>query len=115
VSLLEYKIAKIKQEIITGTIPYYPQCQNDAKVVTKLLQKLLPERVTEQFGENERADRMWGLLVQCWDHDPAARPTARQTLDLVRTLLEMIHTNGIEPFPNQLQRLIQETAITVLK
>lgn len=75
------KLADDYQEIITGTIPY-PQCRMDGHVVAKIFQKILPNR-TKHFSEDERGDRMWGLLVKCWDFNPVSRPTAHDVFDLV--------------------------------
>lgn len=74
-------------EIVTGTIPYFPECRIDYQIFTKLSRKELPKQ-TMDFTRNERGERMWALLVQCWDHNPAARPMAYYVLDELQHLVE---------------------------
>lgn len=78
-----------EQEIVTGTIPYFPECRIDYQIFTKLSRKELPKQ-TMDFTRNERGERMWALLVQCWDHNPAARPMAYYVLDEVCLITDKI-------------------------
>lgn len=41
---------------------------------------------------------MWALLLQCWNHDPTARPTALEVLNSVRIVLHngwYIHSTAV--------------------
>lgn len=85
-----------EQEIITGSVPYESQCRMEVQVLIKLTAKVLPERVSH-FNQNERGDRTWALLVQCWNHDPDARPTAGDVHDTVCPSIHM--TTMLSIFP----------------
>ncbi|CUA75625.1 hypothetical protein RSOLAG22IIIB_05990 [Rhizoctonia solani] len=74
-------------EIISGTVPYHPQCKNDTGVYHAVRKKQFPRRDPAFFGSDRRGDRMWALLMRCWDHDPAARPTATEATVLLQTLV----------------------------
>ena len=50
--------------------------------MSALYQKKPPTRPSELLG-SERVDQMWRLMGRCWDHDPAARPTALSVLNSV--------------------------------
>ncbi|CUA70584.1 Hypoxia up-regulated protein 1 [Rhizoctonia solani] len=78
-----YALGMTFLEVITGALPYHPQCHLDAQVIAKLVHKSFPERSTEYFAHNKRGDETWKLLTRCWDHDPAARPTAEAVLTWV--------------------------------
>ncbi|CUA71930.1 Hypoxia up-regulated protein 1 [Rhizoctonia solani] len=78
-----YALGMTFLEVITGALPYHPQCDLDAQVVAKLVQKSFPERSIGYFAHNKRGDETWKLLTRCWDHDPAARPTAKAVLTWV--------------------------------
>ncbi|KAJ1302620.1 hypothetical protein OPQ81_002937 [Rhizoctonia solani] len=67
------------QEIMTNTHPY-SECRHENQVLFKLMRKEHPIRPRDSFPEAEKSDRMWGLLVRCWDYDPIIRPTADDTL-----------------------------------
>lgn len=71
------------QEIISGNVPY-SQYQFDVGVIRALDRKHPPKRPQELLGSREQSTRMWELLLQCWDHDPFARPDALSVLISVR-------------------------------
>ncbi|CAE6433640.1 unnamed protein product [Rhizoctonia solani] len=66
------------QEIITGKAPYseYPR---DVGVMKALIQEKLPKR-PEVLSEARDKAAVWKLLVQCWNPDRTARPSARWLL-----------------------------------
>jgi hypothetical protein len=77
---------EITQEVITGEVPY-PKCQPDYQVIVKVMNGIQPTRPTAQLRDDECGDQMWELLLSCWTRDPAARPSARQVLESVRSIL----------------------------
>lgn len=81
-----YALGMTFLEVITETIPYFPECRFDAQILFKLSQKALPAK-TKDFTQDERGEKMWVLLVKCWDHNPAARPTAHEVLDELQLLI----------------------------
>jgi hypothetical protein len=75
---------KEAQEIITGQVPYV-EYKNEHGVYRALDKKSPPICPKELAGSSEREKRMWRLLIQCWDHDPMARPKARKIFKTVCT------------------------------
>ncbi|KAJ1302638.1 hypothetical protein OPQ81_002955 [Rhizoctonia solani] len=72
-------------ETITNNYPY-SECNHDTQILLKHIRKEHPMRPTEHFPEDKRGHGMWNLLVQCWDHDPALRPTADNALESLLNL-----------------------------
>ncbi|CAE7074086.1 unnamed protein product [Rhizoctonia solani] len=68
-------------EIFTGNVPYFPECQRDFNVLIKLQQGILPTRPIDHFKDNERGNRMWGILESCWSRKPESRPTAKEVME----------------------------------
>jgi hypothetical protein len=73
---------KILQEIITGAVPYF-EYKSDVGIYRAIDKKQPPRRPKVLPGPEERAVRMWDLLLRCWDHDPSARPDALLVLESV--------------------------------
>ncbi|KAF8593680.1 hypothetical protein BDV93DRAFT_566258 [Ceratobasidium sp. AG-I] len=48
--------------------------------------KKVPERPTELLTTDDRANQLWRLLAECWDHNPAARPEAWCILNYLQDL-----------------------------
>lgn len=67
---------------MTGNVPYQ-EFQSEFSIYRALDKKQFPKRPPELPESDERATRLWALLVQCWDHDPEARPTALSVLEQV--------------------------------
>ncbi|EUC53477.1 hypothetical protein RSOL_004240 [Rhizoctonia solani AG-3 Rhs1AP] len=40
----------------------------------------------DRLGDDERSNKMWQLMVSCWNRDPAARPTAVEVLESLNTI-----------------------------
>lgn len=78
--------ANPEQEIFTNTVPY-AEYRTDGGVYGAIKRKQVPRKPGELSGTDEPTVRMWGILVECWDHNPAARPNAATVLRRVRTNL----------------------------
>lgn len=78
-----YLLSHTKQEVVTGKVPY-PEYKTDGGIYGALNNKKPPIRPEELAVENERADKIWALLLQCWDHNAVARPSASEVLAGVR-------------------------------
>ncbi|KAG8725664.1 hypothetical protein FRC12_024154 [Ceratobasidium sp. 428] len=64
------------QEIISGAVPYVNL--KDLAVITAVSQNRLPARPQELIpSESVDGDTLWSLLIGCWAHEPASRPTAK--------------------------------------
>ncbi|KAF8599438.1 hypothetical protein BDV93DRAFT_590957 [Ceratobasidium sp. AG-I] len=66
-------------EVISGNVPYY-QYAFDVAIFHALSKKQPPKRPQELSGSDERSTHMWTIFLQCWDHDPSARPNASSVL-----------------------------------
>ncbi|KAL5632372.1 hypothetical protein ACGC1H_005367 [Rhizoctonia solani] len=82
-----YALGMVSQETITGTVPYSQQCRTDINIYHTLTKKEFPRRDPIFFGSDQRGNRMWALLMRCWDHDPASRPIASEVTALLQTLV----------------------------
>ncbi|CAE7072832.1 unnamed protein product, partial [Rhizoctonia solani] len=76
-----YALGMTFLEIFTGNVPYFPECRKDINVMYKLQQGILPTRPMDHFKDNERGNRMWGLLESCWNRKPESRPTAEEVME----------------------------------
>ncbi|QRW16281.1 Tyrosine kinase domain-containing protein [Rhizoctonia solani] len=104
-----YSLGMTCLEIITAEIPYI-ECSQGAIYKVKD-RKRHPNRPQELLG-SDRSDAMWSLLVQCWDHDPSARPTAREVLEKVRSATASIKMDAYSGFVIdilQLEKLINQS------
>ncbi|CAE6459522.1 unnamed protein product [Rhizoctonia solani] len=81
-----YALGTTMLEVITGEVPY-PQYQSDYQVVAKVMQGIQPTRPTVQLRDDNRGDQIWTLLLGCWSREFAARPSAQQVLESVRSML----------------------------
>ncbi|KAH7345419.1 WD40-repeat-containing domain protein [Rhizoctonia solani] len=80
-----YALAMTMLEIFTGDAPYF-QCQYDFQVMNKVLQGVLPPRPTDRLKDDGYGNRMWELLMTCWDRDQHARPSTQQVFELLLLL-----------------------------
>ena len=72
----------VVQEIITGNVPY-SEYRTEMGIYRAIHSKQPPRRPAMLSGPEKRADMMWSLLLECWDHDPHVRPDATTVLKLV--------------------------------
>ncbi|KAF8601674.1 kinase-like protein [Ceratobasidium sp. AG-I] len=89
-----YALGMTMLEIISGEVPYH-QYQHDRTIILALEKKKLPKCPEMLSAPDERVTRMWNLLLECWDHDPEARPCAPSLL----TSLIRLHDEGISFYP----------------
>lgn len=75
-----YALGMTMLEIISGNVPYQ-EFQSEFSIYRALDKKQFPKRPQELPESDARATKMWALLVQCWDHDPDARPDATSVLN----------------------------------
>ncbi|KAF8598370.1 WD40 repeat-like protein [Ceratobasidium sp. AG-I] len=78
-----YSLGMTMLEILTGKVPY-SEYKYDTAILRALDRKQPPVRPKAVLGSDQRSDQMWSLMLECWDHDPAARPKARLVRKLVR-------------------------------
>ncbi|KEP46218.1 tyrosine kinase domain protein [Rhizoctonia solani 123E] len=72
-------------EIFTGDVPY-PECRREISVIVRVDKGILPTRPMDRLGDDERSNKMWQLMLSCWNRDPAARPTAVEVLESLNTI-----------------------------
>ncbi|CAE6502833.1 unnamed protein product [Rhizoctonia solani] len=80
-----YALGMTMLEIFTGNVPY-PECRHNISVLNKVLNGVLPIRPIDQINNDERGNKIWKLMLSCWDRDPDARPTASQVLESLNTI-----------------------------
>ncbi|CAE6504931.1 unnamed protein product [Rhizoctonia solani] len=74
-----YALGMTFLETITNDHPY-SDCQHDSQIYRKLSGKEHPKRPEAYLPDTEWGTQMWNLLLQCWDFNPASRPTADNIL-----------------------------------
>ncbi|KAF8602272.1 kinase-like protein [Ceratobasidium sp. AG-I] len=77
-----YALGMTMLEILTGKVPYTKYAQ-DFAIFNALVKKQPPDRPEVLNDQTAQAETMWRLLLQCWDHTPAARPSAPWVLTQV--------------------------------
>ncbi|KAJ7740622.1 kinase-like domain-containing protein [Mycena metata] len=73
-----YAFAGVAYEILTGTPPF-PDLRTDGAVVKAVLQGRRPPQPPSCSG-TPALDGLWKLLQDCWEEQPAMRPTAAQVV-----------------------------------
>ncbi|CAE6425524.1 unnamed protein product [Rhizoctonia solani] len=80
-----YALGMTFLETITNAHPY-TECRHDNQIYRKLAREEHPQRSEVYFPDTNWDARMWALLLQCWDFDPASRPIPD---DVLRSLLTL--------------------------
>lgn len=69
-------------QIFTGNYPF-PNIPNNSTVMLKVIAGERPLRPVGALYRNRGlTDRMWGLMEDCWAHNPTHRPTASQIVKI---------------------------------
>ncbi|KAJ7039445.1 kinase-like domain-containing protein [Mycena alexandri] len=71
-----YAFAGVAYEILTGTPPF-PDLRMDGAVINAVLAGHRPPQPKSCSG-TPSLDALWNLLQNCWEKEPATRPTAAQ-------------------------------------
>ncbi|KAF7325337.1 Protein kinase domain-containing protein [Mycena venus] len=74
-----YAFACVVYEMLTGTAPF-PQLRTDGAVIKAVLDGRRPSQPISCQGTLS-LDSLWNLLQDCWEENPAARPTAAQIVE----------------------------------
>ncbi|KEP54228.1 tyrosine kinase family catalytic domain protein [Rhizoctonia solani 123E] len=80
-----YALGVTLLETITNGEPYL-ECERDVQIYHRLARKEHPIRTEEYFPDTEWGNKMWKILLQCWDFIPISRPTASDVLASLLTL-----------------------------
>ncbi|KAJ1302565.1 hypothetical protein OPQ81_002882 [Rhizoctonia solani] len=80
-----YALGLTMLEIFTGKVPYLMH-RGYASVFSKIISGVLPTRPVNEIKKGERGDKMWQLMLSCWDRDPTSRPTASQVLESLKAI-----------------------------
>ncbi|KAG8735004.1 hypothetical protein FRC10_011093 [Ceratobasidium sp. 414] len=69
-------------EILTGLVPF--EGKNELQVMAAIFSNKHPPRPENVIpSSSKQGDALWSLLIQCWDRNPAARPTAVEVRDRI--------------------------------
>ncbi|KAF8602302.1 kinase-like protein [Ceratobasidium sp. AG-I] len=88
-----YALGMTMLEIISGRVPYF-EYKHESGIYRALDKKKAPTRPDEFPTTDEKANQIWALLLNCWDHTPSARPEALTILGL----LYLFDTNTYDSF-----------------
>lgn len=91
-----YALGMTILEIFTGAVPYV-EYRSDFGVYGAIHQKQPPRRPTELSVNEERPEITWSLLLECWDHDPSARPDATAVLISLEFRRPVVYVPHEEP------------------
>jgi hypothetical protein len=80
---------------LTGSKPY--SGMTDPAVMYAVgTNSQIPTRPEEHIpSDNEKCDRLWTLLVNCWWREPEKRPTARRVHDTVSAQSVVVIYTGV--------------------
>ncbi|KAF9442307.1 kinase-like protein, partial [Macrolepiota fuliginosa MF-IS2] len=70
-----YSLASVMYEILTDRIPYH-EFPRDVTILSKVMRGVKPSKPSD--FEVELSDEIWAIMEECWNHDPAQRPTVSQ-------------------------------------
>ncbi|KDN33423.1 hypothetical protein RSAG8_13486, partial [Rhizoctonia solani AG-8 WAC10335] len=93
--LTQYDHNQTLLEIISGESPY-AEYRRDFGVLKALWDKKLPKRPEVLSESNSKQDKIWRLLVECWNHDHTARPDAQAVLELLQAETKPPEVKGPE-------------------
>ncbi|KAG7090219.1 hypothetical protein E1B28_011820 [Marasmius oreades] len=81
-----YSFGMTVLELLTHQHPY-PKIKHPPEVVLNVANGRTPPRPGEsRVVERGLNDEMWGLLVQCWNRTPSARPSIEEVLEKLESL-----------------------------
>ncbi|KAF8593578.1 kinase-like protein [Ceratobasidium sp. AG-I] len=75
-----YALGMTMLEVISGRIPY-SEYAYDMGVYRAIDRKKPPIRPKELVAKSRQEDKIWALLLRCWNHNALARPTASYVLN----------------------------------
>ncbi|CAE7110997.1 unnamed protein product [Rhizoctonia solani] len=84
-----YALAMTIYEVMTGILPYSGK-QEHTIIYLVGIKKEPPERPDTIPFDHECGNKLWELLVRCWSFDPKARPSANETV----TVMKMVDLGG---------------------
>ncbi|KAG9127454.1 hypothetical protein FRC07_013637 [Ceratobasidium sp. 392] len=79
-----YALGMTILEIFTGKVPYSDK--NDMAAIRAIAQGKLPIRPFADIPDVGWGNRLWELLLACWDRDPKKRPQANGAHEILRSL-----------------------------
>ncbi len=65
-------------QVLTNKLPFH-QYKSDIQILSAMMRKETPRRPEQTDGEDSESskeldEKVWGLLVRCWNYDPPRRP-----------------------------------------
>ncbi|KAF9258864.1 kinase-like protein [Marasmius fiardii PR-910] len=89
------KVTSMLMEIFTGKLPFYENLR-DGVLMRMILDGKHPTRPTHT---HITSDKIWELMVDCWNSEPRSRPTAAQVLERIAELKRLETKEDIRPPP----------------
>ncbi|KIJ34640.1 hypothetical protein M422DRAFT_34989 [Sphaerobolus stellatus SS14] len=77
-----YAFAMSILECLTSAKPF-AELRRDPHVVLSVIEKKRPSRPAEHVWNRWFTDSIWNLLERCWDHEPEARPSMPEVVDIL--------------------------------
>ncbi|QRV73432.1 Serine/threonine-protein kinase [Ceratobasidium sp. AG-Ba] len=79
-----YALGMTILEVMSGKVPFANQKHEIRLIAAIVTKNLTPDRPEEAIPVgNERSDRLWKLLGQCWSSEPAERPSADEVAEMM--------------------------------
>ncbi|KAF8706748.1 kinase-like protein, partial [Rhizoctonia solani] len=84
-----YALGMTLLQIATGEPPYAGK--SDLAVLSHVFRNILPHRpdFDDIISDQPEKDKLWNLLIRCWEQDPKLRPTATEVKDALIEIKEM--------------------------
>lgn len=90
-----YSFSMVALQIFTTSVPF-PAVHNDAAVVFRVLRGSRPSKA-DYKTQSGLTDTTWRLLVNCWQQNPAFRPSAASVLERLENVTDYDERQNLLP------------------
>ncbi|KDQ12772.1 hypothetical protein BOTBODRAFT_410245 [Botryobasidium botryosum FD-172 SS1] len=83
-----FAYGRVMLELFTGKVPFFYLSGDTSSVLLMVMRGEFPERPTDKgTAVKGLDDNMWGLMTDCWNIDPASRPSAKHLVSRLQAAL----------------------------